>query len=88
MQEEQLEKMRLKAKNLEKVVIVLSVVMLLVYIAIGYLLATQENGIGTLSAMKAVIFIAEIIFVVAVVAVGTGLLLWLIIVKYAYDKFN
>lgn len=88
MQEEQLEKMRLKAKNLEKVVIVLSVVMLLVYIAIGYLLATQENGIGTLSAMKAVIFIAEIIFVVAVVAVGTGLLLWLIIVKHAYDKFN
>lgn len=88
MQEEQLEKMRLKVKNLEKVVIVLSVVMLLVYIAIGYLLATQENGIGTLSAMKAVIFIAEIIFVVAVVAVGTGLLLWLIIVKHAYDKFN
>lgn len=88
MQKEQLEKMRLKAKNLEKVVIVLSVVMLLVYIAIGYLLATQENGIGTLSAMKAVIFIAEIIFVVAVVAVGTGLLLWLIIVKHAYDKFN
>lgn len=61
-QEEQLEKMRLKAKNLEKVVIVLSVVMLLVYIAIGYLLATQENGIGILSGMKAVIFIAEIIF--------------------------
>lgn len=88
MQEEQLEKMRLKAKNLEKVVVVLSVVMLLVYIAIGYLLATQENGIGTLSGMKAVIFIAEIIFVVAVVAVGTGLLLWLIIVKHAYDKFN
>lgn len=87
-QEEQLEKMRLKAKNLEKVVVVLSVVMLLVYIAIGYLLATQENGIGTLSVMKAVIFIAEIIFVVAVVAVGTGLLLWLIIVKHAYDKFN
>lgn len=88
MQEEQLEKMRLKAKTLEKVVVVLSVVMLLVYIAIGYLLATQENGIGTLSGMKAVIFIAEIIFVVAVVAVGTGLLLWLIIVKHAYDKFN
>ena len=88
MQEEQLEKMRLKAKNLEKVVVVLSVVMLLVYIAIGYLLATQENGIGILSGMKAVIFIAEIIFVVAVVAVGTGLLLWLIIVKHAYDKFN
>nr|WP_308758403.1 DUF3137 domain-containing protein [uncultured Anaerotignum sp.] len=87
-QEEQLEKMRLKAKNLEKVVVVLSVVMLLVYIAIGYLLATQENGIGILSGMKAVIFIAEIIFVVAVVAVGTGLLLWLIIVKHAYDKFN
>lgn len=72
MQEEQLEKMRLKAKNLEKVVVVLSVVMLLVYIAFGYLLAIQENGIGTLSGMKAVIFIAEIIFVVAVVAVGTG----------------
>lgn len=88
MQEEQLEKMRLKAKNLEKVVVVLSVVMLLVYIAIGYLLATQENGIGILSGMKAVIFIAEIIFVVAVVAVGTGLLLWLIIVKHAYDKLN
>lgn len=88
MQEEQLEKMRLKAKNLEKVVIALSVVMLLVYIAIGYLLATQENGIGTFSGMKAVIFIAEIIFVVAVVAVGTGLLLWLIIVKHTYDKFN
>lgn len=87
-QEEQLEKMRLKAKNLEKVVVVLSVVMLLVYIAIGYLLAIQENGIGTLSGMKAVNFIAEIIFVVAVVAVGTGLLLWLIIVKHAYDKFN
>lgn len=87
-QEEQLEKMRLKAKNLEKVVVVLSVVMLLVYIAIGYLLAIQENGIGILSGMKAVIFIAEIIFVVAVVAVGTGLLLWLIIVKHAYDKFN
>ena len=51
MQEEQLEKMRLKAKNLEKVVILLSVVMLLVYIAIGYLPATQENGIGPLSGM-------------------------------------
>ena len=58
-QEEQLEKMRLKAKNLEKVVVVLSVVMLLVYIAIGYLLAIQENGIGILSGMKAVIFIAD-----------------------------
>ena len=59
MQEEQLEKMRLKAKNLEKVVVVLSVVMLLVYIAIGYLLATQENGIGTLSGMKAVFLLRK-----------------------------
>ena len=35
-QEAQLEKMRLKAKKLEKVVIVLSVVMLLAYIAVSY----------------------------------------------------
>jgi len=38
-QEAQLEKMRLKAKKLEKVVIVLSVVMLLVYIVVGCMLA-------------------------------------------------
>lgn len=87
-QEAQLEKMRLKAKKLEKVVIVLSVVMLLAYIVVGRMLAFQENGIATLSGVKAVIFVAEIIFVVAVVALGTGLLLWMIIVKYAYDKFN
>ena len=87
-QEAQLEKMRLKAKKLEKVVIVLSVVMLLAYIVVGCMLAFQENGIATLSGVKAVIFVAEIIFVVAVVALGTGLLLWMIIVKYAYDKFN
>ena len=87
-QEAQLEKMRLKAKKLEKVVIVLSVVMLLAHIVVGCMLAFQENGIATLSGVKAVIFVAEIIFVVAVVALGTGLLLWMIIVKYAYDKFN
>ncbi len=87
-QEAQLEKMRLKVKKLEKVVIVLSVVMLLAYIVVGCMLAFQENGIATLSGVKAVIFVAEIIFVVAVVALGTGLLLWMIIVKYAYDKFN
>ncbi len=87
-QEAQLEKMRLKAKKLEKVVIVLSVVMLLAYIVVGCMLAFQENGIATLSGVKAVIFVAEIIFVVAVVALGTGLLLWMIIVKHAYDKFN
>ena len=87
-QEAQLEKMRLKAKKLEKVVIVLSVVMLLVYIVVGCMLAFQENGIATLSGVKAVIFVVEIILVVAVVALGTGLLLWMIIVKHAYDKFN
>lgn len=87
-QEAQLEKMRLKAKKLEKVVIVLSVVMLLVYIVVGCMLTFQENGIATLSGVKAVIFVAEIIFVVAVVALGTGLLLWMIIVKHAYDKFS
>ena len=67
-QEAQLEKMRLKAKKLEKVVIVLSVVMLLVYIVVGCMLAFQENGIATLSGVKAVIFVVEIILVVAVVA--------------------
>lgn len=87
-QEAQLEKMRLKAKKLEKVVIVLSVVMLLVYIVVGCMLAFQENGIATLSGVKAVIFVVEIILVVAVVALGTGLLLWMIIVKHVYDKFN
>ena len=62
--------------------------MLLAYIVVGCMLAFQENGIATLSGVKAVIFVAEIIFVVAVVALGTGLLLWMIIVKHAYDKFN
>lgn len=87
-QEAQLEKMRLKAKKLEKVVIALSVVMLLVYIVVGCMLAFQENGIATLFGVEAVIFVVEIILVVAVVALGTGLLLWMIIVKHAYDKFN
>ncbi len=87
-QEAQLEKMRLKAKKLEKVVIVLSVVMLLVYIVVGCMLMFQDNGISTLSGAEAVIFVAEIIFVVAVLSLGTGLLLWMIIVKHAYDKFN
>lgn len=87
-QEEQLEKMRAKAKKLEKVVVILSVVMLLVYIVVGCMLAFQENGIATLSGVKAVIFIGEILFIVAVLSVGTGLLLWMIIVKHAYDKFN
>lgn len=87
-QEAQLEKMRLKVKKLEKVVIVLSVVMLLVYIVVGCMLAFQENGIATLSGVEAVIFVVEIILVVAVVALGTGLLLWMIIVKHAYDKFS
>ena len=62
-QEAQLEKMRLKAKKLEKVVIVLSVVMLLVYIVVGCMLAFQENGIATLSGVKAVIFVVEMIIV-------------------------
>lgn len=88
MQEEQLEKTRLRAKKLEKVVIILSVAMLLVYIVLGYMLAIQDNGISALSGSEIVIFIVENVFVVAVLSVGTGLLLWLIIVKRAYDKFN
>ncbi len=87
-QEAQLEKMRLKAIKLEKVVIILSVIMLLVYIVVGCMLVFQDNGISTLSGVKAVIFVAEIVFIVAVVSLGTGLLLWMIIVKHAYDKFN
>lgn len=87
-QEEQLEKMRQKAKKLEKVVIVFTIAMFLFYIWLGYIVATQDNGISTLSTSESVIFIALIVFVIAVLSVGTGLLLWLIILKRLYDKFN
>ncbi len=85
---EQLEKMRQKAKIFEKVVIVLFIAMALLYIWLGYTLAMQDNGISTLSTGESIIFITEIVFGVAVLSAGTFLILWLIIVKRPYDKFN
>ena len=85
---EQLEKMRQKAKVLEKVVVVLFIAVALFYIWLGYTLATQDNGISTLSTGESIIFIAEIVFGVAVLSAGTFLILWLIIVKRSYEKFN
>lgn len=86
--EKHLERMRRKAKKLERAVILLSVTMLLFYVWLGYTVATQDNGISTLSTAESVIFIGEIVFGVAVLSVGTFLLLWLIIVKHSYEKFN
>ncbi len=86
--EKHLERMRRKAKKLERAVILLSVTMLLFYVWLGYTVATQDNGISALSTAESVIFIGEIVFGVAVLSVGTFLLLWLIIVKHSYEKFN
>ena len=85
---EQLEKMRQKAKVLEKVVVVLFIAMALLYIWLGYTLATQDNGISALSTGESIIFIAEIVFGVTVLSAVTFLILWLIIVKRSYEKFN
>ena len=79
--EEQLEKMREKAKKLEKIVTILSIISFPLYIWLFYLAMIQEEGMS-------VLFIVKLVAVAAVLSIGTFGLLWLIIVKHSYDKFN
>lgn len=77
---EQLENLRGKAKRLDKIVTVLSVISFPLYIWLFYAAMIQEEMPG--------IFIAKLIVVAAVLSLGTFGLLWLIIAKHAYNKFN
>ena len=78
---EQLEKLRNKAKILEKVVYVLTFILFLLYIWIFYIAMREENVLS-------VLFIIKLIVVSGVLSVGTLGLLWCLIVKSAYNKFN
>ncbi len=77
---EQLENLRKKAKRLDKIVTVLSVISFPLYIWLFYAAMIQEEMSG--------IFIAKLVVVAAVLSLGTFGLLWLIIAKHAYNKFN
>ena len=79
--EKQLEKMRGKAKKLDKIVAVLAVISFPLYIWLFYIVMVPEEGLSAL-------LIAKLAFAAAVLSIGTFGLLWLIIVKHSYDKFN
>lgn len=79
--EEQLEKMRRKAKKLEKIVTIVSTILFPIYICLFYVVMVQKEGIS-------VIFIVKLIIAAAILSIVTFMILWLIIVKHVYDKFN
>ena len=92
---EQLEKMRQKAKKQEKIVIALSFVALLFYLwpfyiaFIQYIAMIREKGMSAIFEEKmSTLFIVILVIAAVVLAIGTFVLLWFIIVKHSYDKFN
>ncbi len=78
---EQLEKLREKAKKLEKTAIILSVISFPFYMWLFYTAMIRKEDMSG-------IFIAKMAFVAAVLAAATFGLLWMVIVKHTYDKFN
>ncbi len=79
--EEQLEKMRRKAKKFDKIVTIMSVISFPIYAWIFYVIMVQKEKL-------CVLFIAKLITVSAILSIGTFMLLWIIIIKNIYDKFN
>ena len=79
--EEQLEKLRRKARRLENAVCVISVLSFPLYLYLFYIAMREEEEMSLMFAVK-------MIAVAAVVSIGTLTLLWIIIVKHTYDKFN
>ena len=74
---EQLERMRKKAAKREKIVIILSLLTLPLYLWLFYTAMRQEE-----------LFWVKAITVSAILSIATFGLLWMIVVKRAYDKFN
>ena len=79
--EEVLESMRSKAKKLERIVVIISLITFPLYGFLFYKAMIDEEGFSALFALK-------IIIIAAVLSIGTLGFLWFIIVKQAYDKFN
>ncbi len=79
--EEMLESLRSKAKKLERIVVIISLITFPLYGFLFYKAMIDEEGFSALFALK-------IIIIAAVLSIGTLGFLWFIIVKQAYDKFN
>ncbi len=81
MREEELEKMRVKAKKRERIVCIAACISFLFYGWLFYLAMKEED-------LMSLLFIVKVTIVAAVAALGTMVILWYIVVKPAYDKFN
>lgn len=79
--EEKVEMMRGKTKQRHKIVSVLSMVSFPIYICVFYMAMIRDEGMSAL-------FIVKLIAVSAVLSIGTFGLLWMTVVKRAYDTFN
>lgn len=79
--EEQLETMRNKARKRLHIAFVLSALSLVLYIWLFYIVLVGDEGMSAL-------FVAKIVVAAVVLAVGTLGVLWYILVRHAYDKFN
>ena len=78
---EQLEKLRLKAKKLDTLSLVLAIISLPIYIWLFYM---AEQGEEALTAL----FILKLITVSFVVSLGTFALLWCLIARKANKRFK
>lgn len=93
--EEQLENIRLKSKKLEKTVLVISLVSFLIYLypfyisVMEYIAVIAKEGVSAVfeEGMSA-LFLIELIVIAAVLSLCTFILLWFVVVKRSYDKFN
>ena len=78
---EQLEKLRLKAKKLDTLSLVLAVISLPIYIWLFYMAEQGEEALT-------VLFILKLITVSFVVSLGTFALLWCLIARKANKRFK
>lgn len=92
---EQLENMRKKAKKMEKIVIVFSIVALLLYLSpfyiamMEYIAMIQEKGTSVILEEKmSALFLVILVIVAVILAIATFVFLWLVVVRHSYDKFN
>lgn len=79
--EEELENLRLKAKRRTHISYALSIISFPFYIYLFYISQYQKQNIFW-------VFIIELIVVSLILSFGTLGLLWYVIVKHSYDKFN
>lgn len=79
--EEQLEKLRHKAKTRTYLVYILSALSVPLYLWLTYLLLSEQEDMSWL-------LIVEVLMVAGALALGTLALLWYLIAKRAYHKFN